>query len=269
MEEVNNSKIKYQKRIVVFLDILGFENSLDEFEEEAIKKYDDKKSPRVIISKKANQFIRVFKDVISLMDNYDCKYYLFSDNICITVDPYSNRDLAIDILFTISTLFKRFSDMGYFLRGGVDFGWMLDEDDIALGVPLAQAYKIESEIAIFPRVVVSDNFIEFVNDFNLPENDQFNLENFIIESSDISYINTFYNIIRTDDKINFLDQYKEQIERKLIETKSIGKVYAKYYWLRNEFNVFIEKYLNDIEYFEQDIIFTKEDLEIINKTKIN
>lgn len=265
---MKDPQLKYQKRIVVFLDVLGFKNSLYEFEKDAIDNHDENKHNNVLISEKANQFVGVFKDVISLIDEYDCKYYLFSDNICITVDPYNNTSLAVDILFTVSDLFKRFSEMGYFIRGGIDFGWMLDEDDIVLGVPLVEAYIIESKKAIYPRIVLSEKYLKFLKSINLTESDRFNLENFLIKSCEINYINTFYNIIRTDNKVTFLETYKKEIAEKLLETKNNEKIYAKFNWLKNEFNSFIERYVNNIDFLEQDFVFTTKDIEKIKKTKI-
>jgi hypothetical protein len=265
---LKNQPAKYYKRIVVFLDVLGFENTLKEFEEEALSQFDDDVEPKRI-SERANQFLDVFKDVIGLMDNYDCNFYLFSDNICITVDPSDDGSLAVDILFTVSTLFKKFSDMGYFLRGGIDFGWMLDEKDIALGIPLANAYKMENTLAIYPRVLVSKAYLDYMNSIHLNETDKFNFENFIKSSCELSYVNTFYNIVRNDAKIEFLATYSERISDKLEETKEGERIYMKFEWLKNEFNSFVESYLSEIEYFEQEIILTEEELDQIENIKIS
>ena len=138
--------LKYQYRIVAFLDVLGFKGMLYDFEQEAIENSNG--NSKKLISQKATDFVNVFKEVTDLMDKFDCNYYLFSDNICLTVDPHSDKSLAVDILFTISNLFRKFSQMGYFLRGGIDYGLMWDEKSIAMGVPLANAYLLESEKAI-------------------------------------------------------------------------------------------------------------------------
>lgn len=260
-----NYDLKYYQRIVVFLDVLGFKEKLYEFQKEAIDNHNEDKKPSFLISRKANDFVKVFKDVIGLMDKYDCNYYLFSDNICISIDPFSNKSLSVDILFTVSTLFKKFSDMGYFLRGAIDFGWMLDENDIALGVPLSEAYILESTKAVYPRILLSDSYVKLMERFDLDENDRFNYQNFFLTSCEINYINPFYNIIRNDDKIGFLNNYKLRIEEKLEETRQSENIYRKFEWLKNEYNNFLDLYVRDLEIFEQDTEFDEEfKSEIIN-----
>lgn len=247
---MSTNEIKYQKRIVAFLDVLGFQTKLNEFEEEAIT-YHIKNG--VLTSLKANEFVGIFKEVIGLMDKFNCNYYLFSDNICITVDPFNERSLAVDILFTISTLFKRFSELGYFLRGGIDFGYMLDEEDIALGVPLANAYLMESHNAIYPRIIISDNLKLYLDDLSITdENTKFNIVNFINKNCEIWYINPFYNIIKSDDKISFFNNYKESILKSLAETKNKERLHIKHQWLANQYNEFLLNYIENINYFEQD-----------------
>jgi len=263
---MESESLKYQYRIVAFLDVLGFKSMLYEFEEEALEQKNE--ADKKLVSKKATDFVNVFKDVTNLMDTFDCNYYLFSDNICLTVDPHHNRSLIVDILFTISNLFRKFSQMGYFLRGGIDYGLMLDEKSIAMGVPLANAYIMESEKAIFPRVIMSDRFIEFINDISFDEPNQFNIENFISKRSEIKYVNLFYNVIKTDDKISFFKQYKKVIEDQLFFNKEKEKIFIKYTWIAKEYNEFLDNYVRNIEYYEQDFIFAQEEIDKLKSLKI-
>lgn len=262
----NNTQIGYQKRIVAFLDVLGFKNFLKEFEEEANKnsstKNDDEKH---FISYGANKFIEVFKDVIRLIASTDCNYYLFSDNICITIDPTTNKELAIDLLFTVSDLFRRFSEMGYFLRGGIDYGWMLDEKDIAMGLPLANAYLIENSVANFPRIIISENYKNFLDEIckfeEVGDNYIFSKENFLVASCEITYLNPFYNVVKTDDKISFFSIYKKAIERGMTENMKMERIYHKFKWLAEEFNRFLDLYLNNIDTIEQEREIYQEEIE--------
>lgn len=263
---MKSESLKYQYRIVAFLDVLGFKSMLYEFEKEALEngKEDDKK----LVSQKATDFVNVFKEVTNLMDKFDCNYYLFSDNICLTVDPYHDKSLIVDILFTISNLFRKFSQMGYFLRGGIDYGLMLDEKSIAMGVPLANAYIMESERAIFPRVIMSKRFIKFIDNKSFDGHSQFNIQNFIKKSCEINYLNLFYNVIKTDDKVTFFKQYKQVIEDHLSFNSGKENIFMKYKWIAKEYNDFLNNYIENIEYFEQDIEFTDEEIIKLKSLKI-
>ena len=75
-------------------------------------------------------------NAISLIRNSSSNYYLFSDNICITLNYIENENSFIDVIKLICTLIHEFSKEGYFLRGGIDVGWFFDTDDIAVGTPL-------------------------------------------------------------------------------------------------------------------------------------
>lgn len=82
----------YRNRAVAFLDVLGFRQKLIEFEAEArdnqiiAPAHNDPENVLhgKFVSKKANEFINTFKNSIGQLDKDKYKYYLFSDNICIT-----------------------------------------------------------------------------------------------------------------------------------------------------------------------------------------
>lgn len=263
---MDDELLKYQPRIVAFLDVLGFKNKLYEFEKEAM--HNEENNGMKLVSQMATDFVNVFKEVTSLMDKFDCNYYLFSDNICLTVDPYHNKSLTVDVLFTISTLFDRFSQIGYFIRGGIDFGLMLDEKSIALGTPLGNAYIMESTKAIYPRVILSERFLKFLEDSNFDEHIKFNLENFIHKNCEISFINPFYNVVKTDDKIAFFSHYKSVIQSQLEENATRENIFIKFEWLANEYNKFLDYYVNNVTYLEQEIELPKEEIEQIKALKI-
>lgn len=263
---MESESLKYQYRIVAFLDVLGFKSMLYEFEKEALKngkEYDNK-----LVSQKATDFVNVFKEVTDLMNDFDCNYYLFSDNICLTVDPHHDKSLVVDILFTISNLFRKFSQMGFFLRGGIDYGLMLDEKAIAMGLPLANAYIMESEKAIFPRVIISERFMKFIDDKSFDEHSQFNIRNFINKSCEINYVNFFYGVIKTDNKVSFFEQYKQVIESHLSANKERENIFVKYNWIANKYNEFLINYIDNIEYFEQDLEFSEEEINKLKSLKI-
>ena len=70
-----------------------------------------------LTSNKVNEFQNTFKSVTQSLDTKNIRYYLFSDNICISADYIENPNPSIEILFTISDLFYAFAQKGYFLRG--------------------------------------------------------------------------------------------------------------------------------------------------------
>lgn len=272
MQSITPTKYKYQKRIVVFLDLLGFKEKLQEFEQEAIFEDEEEHVNYVKVSDKANDFINVFKDAISLIDPKECNYYLFSDNICLTLDPYFDKDLHIKVMFTISDLIKKFAEKGYFLRGGIDYGWFVDEKDVALGMPLVNAYLLESTKAIFPRVILSPSYKKLLDELEtnmeLDNISIFNKNNFLRESDNFTFINPFYNVITTSDKYSFFTQFKTAIETNLMNVN--GKnILKKFEWLAIEYNTFLDFYVSNIETLEQEVELTNQEIESLKSLKIN
>ena len=141
----------FENRAVAFLDVLGFRETLKEFEVEATKKllrernteFEDLDKGQTFTSPKANEFIDVFLNSIRGLDKERFNYYLFSDNICITIND-DDPALLTEFLLVIAELYFAFAEKGYFLRGAVDYGLFINQDTIAL----ARVYELSKNMAI-------------------------------------------------------------------------------------------------------------------------
>lgn len=245
----------FQDRAVVFLDVLGFQEKLKVFEQEAI---DNKEASNTeyYVSERVNEFISTFKEAVSFLNESNYNHYLFSDNICITVDYIQNPNLLIDVLVTISDLFLKFAEKGYFLRGGLEVGKFVDEKSIAVGIPLANAYKLEQNVALYPRIVISSNYKQMLDSFenssSLSEKSIL-LKKYILKTHcEVNYLNPFFALVSDDEKIAKIEALKNAIELNLEENKLNERVALKYEWLAGEFNSFIDRYLNEYKYLESE-----------------
>jgi len=260
----------YQDRAVVFVDVLGFQKKLFEFEKDAETKKDEE-GAEYLVSEKVNDFINTFKSVISILEKDNFRYYLFSDNICITVDYVENPDLLISVLFTVSELFYSFAQKGYFLRGGIDIGKFVDEEEIAIGVPLANAYLMENKLAVYPRVLISDKYVKIVEEFSQQGKfDSFefiNIKHLIYDSCELHYINILFNAITKEDKIKFFSDFRDRIKENLEANAKDEKIFVKYEWLANEYNNFLALYTSTLIFKEEDEP-TQELIEQLNSLNI-
>jgi len=136
------------------------------------------------------------KRIISVQSRF------FSDSIVIFMKE-NPGDLA-QLFFMIRYLQDRLWEKGICLRGAVTLGemyWSEGEKDVTLGPALVEAYKIESESAIHPRILVSDQLYQYI-DVNKPDAEPFGL------------YGPMEGLIRLDsDKRFFLDLLNEQITR--------------------------------------------------------
>ena len=267
---------KLDKRIVVFLDVMGFRSMIKQFESEALANEGNLELEH-LESPSLNKYLNILDNAISLISNSNCNYYLFSDNICITLSYTENEDSFLDTIKLVCTLMHDFSQEGYFLRGGIDVGWMFDSDDIAVGIPLTKAYLLESEKAIYPRVLISDSFIKIITDDDfakkMSDSNQFIRDKYFLKDNTYSFINFFYYISSFEEKeskFEFLEHYNQIISNRLTEFSQEEKIYKKYEWLAKEYNRFIEHYANsysDIDFVESDL-FSDEDITNLLNLKI-
>ena len=261
----------YQNRAVVFLDVLGFQSKLLEFQNEAIK-YKEENDSEFLVSVAVNEFINTFKSVVTILDEKDFTYYLFSDNICITIDFENNRNLLVDILNTINDLFFRFAQKGYFLRGGLDVGIFVDEKDIAVGVPLACAVNLEKDVAMYPRIVLSDKYKSLLD--NYEENKSISevsiiQKNYLIKQHcEVFYINTFFHLVNNEDRIELLELMRKSINQNIKENLNKEKITIKYEWLAREFNQFIDEYISEMIFLESDSVPDEDEITKMKSLKI-
>ena len=243
----------YQDRAVAFVDVLGFQDKLREFEQDAEAR--SAEGAEYLVSPKVNEFIHTFKRVTGLLDSDNFRYYLFSDNICITVDYVNDPGLLISLLFTLSELFYAFAEKGYFLRGGIDVGKFVDEQTIALGVPLASAYEMESKQAVYPRILISARYRSLLQDYlaeqRLPDTSALSKEQLIYDSCEHFFLNVFYNVIRKEDKVAFFESFRRKITEHLHQYKKKETIHIKYEWLAHQYNTFLDQYTETLIYQEE------------------
>lgn len=277
----------YSDRAVAFLDVLGFQNKLTEFEAEAIQYRqniadendvdemdDNSNNSSLRFSKKANDFIATFNTAISKLDTDKFSYYLFSDNICITAKNVNSNgeNSLVELLMVISELYFEFVQQGYFLRGGVDYGLFIDKSSIALGVPLATAYKMESTLAVFPRIVLSQNFIKQFEVYPKEGEHEYTSlfdSSLIKQSCEIKYLNIFNHIFKVEDKENFFERYNQNINSNLLANQNRENIFLKYRWLADEFNSFIETYTTSLAFYDENFEATEDFIETIKQLKVS
>lgn len=183
----------FNKQFCVFIDILGFKNKINNFEE-ALKYY--------------KQFFTVYEAFDKLHDSISdsvsdalqndtpkkerSKVYVdnmvFSDSILL----YSTDWKAL--LFRVSNVMSWLLSLGFFFRGGVGYG--KHYSDIQLGQVhivsegLVQAVEIESKISNYPRIVISQQALD---EIVAQMNSLYDLNNMLIQSEDnLWFVNPFF-----------------------------------------------------------------------------
>ena len=153
-----DGKPKTYECYCAFIDILGFKGlinsctNLVELNELLLK-----------LERTQNKVLKKIKKYS--MDS-NLKFKVFSDNILLAwpINPYDDGESEFG--FLVLLLLEYQLDMaleGFFVRGGFSKGQLFINDDMIFGPALLKAYELESEVALYPRIVFSDSVKKDIN----------------------------------------------------------------------------------------------------------
>lgn len=195
--------------IVAFVDILGFS--------EMVKSDCENKNGNL-------RYFEVLRELNAKTKNImGCGIKQFSDSIIFTLPlTKENYEKMIKIL----------ADYQYELicqsivcRGAISYGKHYEENEFMFSQALIEAYQLECTEAQYPRVVISNNLIDFYNEKSYP------IEGAIRERDNLFFVDYF----RGRDK----EKLKLILKKFNDETINCSmKIKEKYYWL-NEYWEFV------------------------------
>lgn len=147
---------------------------------------------------------------------------IFSDNIVIAhkVGEQSSPVLALQIVMTFSSIIqKEFLSNGILIRGGISYDDFFIDDIMVWGKALLSSYKLESTVAIYPRIILDPvslgNYLPEVSNQSLVDNDG------------ITFIDYFKS--RTNNQVT-LKRRRSFAEGKAVEYSTNLAVKAKWSW---------------------------------------
>lgn len=205
--------IELKEYIVAFIDLLGFS---------AMVQHDCERP------KKEHRYIKVLytihlktkelkKTIIGL------EITQFSDSVVLAI-PYSQENYK-KVVDVISNYQYNLLNDGILCRGGASYGKHFSTEDFLFSNGMIDAYKIESTIALTPRVIISKELIDLV----YPASELSKNEHLILESDGLYFINYMKNG-------NADDSWKaicKAIPDELSENPSIR---SKHIWLIDYYN---------------------------------
>jgi hypothetical protein len=135
---------------VAYLDILGFSNMVKS----------DCESPNNS-EKYMDNLFEIYEHTRNLHDNSsELDIIQFSDSIVLTM-PFSKDQFSIFIKIISKFQYNLFCN-GIICRGGIAYGKHFAKEGFLFSAGLINAYNIESEIARYPRIVVSNDLIDLI-----------------------------------------------------------------------------------------------------------
>lgn len=142
----------YEDRVVAFIDILGFKNLVREGRVSTIL------DAMEIIKRRIYEIEGVRKAQVDISQ--------FSD--CLILSAPNDQDGLPHLIHFVSLIASELFLNGIWCRGGITTGQMYHKGSVAFGEALIDAYNLESQLAIYSRILITwetaDRYIEFRND---------------------------------------------------------------------------------------------------------
>jgi len=220
-----------EDNFILYMDILGGESLIN--------------SPQVV---KLSTFIKWALDetkrVNSIYNNTadeESKIYfkMFSDNIIIC----SKANYKFLLQFAAGWQ-RQLSDLGIFLRGALCYGNIIKEDDFVLGSGLVKAYKLESDIAVYPRIIIDKSFsdkadIDFLDAYTTTFRDDLLFVDYLrlavhgLNKAEVApfFLNHGCAIKNNLFYTSYITQLEQKVRKKIIE---------KYEWLSGYHDHFLK-----------------------------
>ena len=149
----------FEERFVVFIDILGFRSMVKAAS----------RDPDGMIAKRVDTALEIIQDMQLLgTDEVDAQHgidgfhsHIFSDCIVMSVAPDS---FAVSKLFIrLAKLTIKLMEHGVWIRGGMSKGLISKRINTPWGPAIVEAYKVESEVAKYPRLALSKSALDFIH----------------------------------------------------------------------------------------------------------
>jgi hypothetical protein len=231
--------------IVGFIDLLGSRATAD----------------RELQERRLHQLVKGIRKARSLaalpsVDGY-CATATFTDNIVIgfpvdqtgdppLTDPDRVWAVLLRVIAAAASYQLELAKEGLFARGGIALGPLWLDETFVFGDGLNSAYKLESTVARYPRIVLSTELVDLVQWLkpHLTRGVSRSwLDSYLIKGWDgqvfISYL--FDESTRVEKQDDFLQVHKDAVVEGLFDTRHQPGIYEKYLWLRTYHNYFCKK----------------------------
>ena len=249
--------IKYEQRVVAFIDILGFKeiikNSNIDLEKvqlifDVLNWFKSFEQPESWSS----EFVEIeesaqLKDVKKFNVENDIVCTSFSDSILISlkISDDNINELVSNLVSNLSFIGSILFQTGILWRGGISLGNLYhNSNGIVFGDGLIKSYELESKLAIFPRIILSKDLISKLNYPYYSKRERYPYHNYLERFEDgcvgfhqLKFAEAMTQFLNDDEKlISLLNKYKKTIIDGLDANFETPDIYLKFKWLKDTYN---------------------------------
>jgi len=237
----------YEDRVLAFIDILGFSESINKTISSGIENEE--------VTNRINNLIEGVQWSINFDKELNGKCFnskivnQFSDSIIISYlknEESGIFQILLEILYLCATAIRT----GFLLRGAIVCDKVCHTKKKVFGPALVKAYEMEKSMAIYPRIILDDSIINIAKIYHNrdhdPEMEVDFINDIILRDFDGLYFINYFDAIESELDCGFeeMPEYFECFKGiiKELELNENISVKSKYLWLKNKFNIVINKY---------------------------
>ena len=248
-QEKFENTLQYQTRIVAFLDILGWGNEVDNGQghEQVVKEQGKTLALLKSVADFHNSLNKLLPDGQKWPSNPIMTQ--FSDSLVLSFEDDSNKIGKESLCNALSQLTTILASKGFLLRGGVFKGKIYHTKELIFGPALNQAYKLESEKAVVPRVILEPSLaIEWNVQEQTAHETVLGERPWVLGPDGYFFFNFLPpfkgNSFFTDTNLwkNQLTPFRNMIIEKAQDRNCSEVIFAKYEWLAGYFDSICYQY---------------------------
>jgi len=257
---LKRSPFKYERRLIAFIDILGFK--------EIVKQSESDHSKIDLIYSVLNylkdweiperwdlKFLEIEEDAQKRgVTNFDIRGKTnttsFSDSIVVSVSVEENvNEMVSTLIVNLSNIGAILLEKGILIRGGLTIGNIIHYDNgTVFGQGLIDAFMLETKSAKFPRIILSDKLLSELNYPLESKRNRYPYHQYLDRYADgcVGFHQMIhYQVIEnwtemtSEILIESLNKIRKEIINGLDSSFENPDVFEKYKWLKDEYNKLI------------------------------
>ena len=236
------NRISTSKQIICYIDLLGTKDKIIR---------DSNSDYLNVINDSYNEAIKIVDSISSAATVLPYKIKIFSDNFIIATESNANRKddnhiaIALNRMALIAMAIQReLLKQDIFIRGGITWGDLYMDESFVYGNGLLDAYKLECEKALYPRIIIDEELIK-LSEYCMQESEDYIMEVYNIKKDkDKLYFLDYLNYLK-DKKVNLIIDYSNSKIDHFIEIETDNRVIQKLIWHKQYLEYLLNKRNSD------------------------
>lgn len=165
-------------------------------------------------------------------------------------DEFGESELG-KIFDVLSHIQLTFAKSNIFVRGAISVSDLYMDENIVLGPAIIESYKLESEKAIYPRIILSNEVVEIVKkhiDYYAEHDYSPQSKEYLVDIDGFYFINYLFTLFYDNDYpeeviVNELTAHKNAVLDNIKRFTDNFKLFDKYSWTAKYHNYFCDNFV--------------------------